>query len=61
MERGSMLLSDVKDHSMHRTSPAGSHDLGPSNPDGAGIGAEEAMEFLTGLKRNQHTHPLKRQ
>lgn len=56
-----MLLSDLKDNTMRQTSFAGSHDLGPSNPDGVGIGAEEAMEFLTGLKRNQHVHPLKKQ
>eukprot|EP00752_Nemacystus_decipiens_P009788 g8739.t1 len=60
MERGLMLLSDVKDPSMHRTSPTGPHDLGSSDPDEAGIGAEEAMELLSGLKRNQHTHPLKK-
>ena len=62
MEQGSMLLSDVKNHSMQRPSPAAPHDQGPTNPVGVGgIGAEEAMEFLTGVKRNQHAHPLKTQ
>lgn len=59
MQRESMSISDVNDRSMHQqTSLAMSQGLeqdkaakvGLKNPEGARIGAQEAMELMTGLK-----------
>lgn len=60
MEQESMSLSDFKDQSMHQqTSLAGPRGVEQSQA--AGIGAQEAMELMTGLRANQQVRPQNQQ